>query len=285
VLGKKMNRRYEEPENLYLGLEGLAKAHEDKKIWLNNINLLLNIFTDFILQETRHYAFRIAGSEDFSPAQWPDLTQNNTSPAHLKRWQRLADFIRIFSARDSRFAYDADYSPGGPLERRLLRYMGHSDEILEDEAATMWNYPIDTDHPLDAPAQMRLLNIWINFWELDYYGMATSVLSCSHHQVLAGEPVVLMDPTDDSDYSFGKLWRDEGRLSTFLHRMVCSWVEVFAGLKSLKLVQTLEPLVSEAYAYFTIIDRDPAKVSELIFSPIDVPDKSFWRSVGEIHDQ
>jgi ADP-ribose pyrophosphatase YjhB (NUDIX family) len=278
-----VSRRYGSLEEPYYGFEGSFQAQKDGKLWLNNINLLFPMLADFLVQEIRYYAFQIANQYDHNASTWPKIVEAEATPSWQKRWARLAQFLTIFSGRDKRFAYDDNFLPGGGLEGRLLKEFGSEDYDPRDDAqATHWHYPIDAKDPLAAPANMRLLNIRFYSWDADYYGMAASALCGELGQVLSGNPITLIDPTDDTPYTYGKIYKDDGTLAVRFHAMLCEWVEVFAGLESLNLAENTEPMMSDAQLYFAILSLYPDELAEGNVTVLEAPVAERWRSLEEI---
>lgn len=277
-----MTRRYDEPQTPYYGFEGLFDAADDGKVWLNNLSFLHQILADFILQEIRFYSHKISGLSDQVPSQWPDIAGSSCVPAHQKRWFRIANFLRIFSGCDSRFAYDDNFLPGGGLELRLVNWIGDEDyDPRSDARSTLWNYPIDAHDPLAAPANMRLVNMWFNSWDLNYYGMATSVLSADLRDVMAGTRICVQDPTDSSKYSFGKL-NEYQPISEHFHSMLCEWVSILSGTDSEILADQFDPAFSDAHIFFCVRNNHSDKIGKGKISITEPPEIKEWRTLEEI---
>lgn len=283
-----MNRRYEEEQQPYYGLEGSIEADNDGKIWLNNVNHLFSILADFLILEIRYHAFKIVGWPLEHSTVWPKIEGGDVPPSWSdwnERWSRLSAFLTIFSGRDERFAYDDRYRSGGGLEKRLLEeFNGPDYDVGSDATATLWYYPIDSNEPLDAPLNMRMLNIWVNFWDADYHGLATSALSAKIEDVVSGSPIALKNPTDEGPHGYAELWGEEACLSTRFHEILCHWVEVFAGLEALKLEETTEPFLSDLDLFIAIISIDPEQWKEGKISYHQTPPVDRWRSLAEMYD-
>ena len=99
---------------------------------------------------------------------------------------------------------------------------------------------------------------------------------------MSGNPVTLIDPTDDKPYTYGKIQEDDGTLATCFHAMLCEWVEVFAGLEALNLVENTEPMMSDAQLYFAILSLCPDELAEGNVTVLKAPGHVRWRSLEEI---
>jgi hypothetical protein len=278
-----MNRRIPEPQAPYIGFEGAFAAKRDGKVWLNNVDLLFPLLADFMVLEARYFAFKIAGTHDSVSPVWPSFEEQTPYFKYNNRAARIENFLRIFSGIDERFAYDLNYLPGGGLEMRIAEEYGSEDyDPRNDPTASKWYSPINAQDPLAAPANMRLLNIYLNGWNASFYGMAASALSGELMEVLRGRPVGLTDPSDDSVYSFGLMYAKDGTLAVHFHEVLCSWVAMFVGMPEEPLIQSIKPLKSDLELYFSIVAVHPDKLDEGEVTVISRPDMDKWRRLDDI---
>ena len=163
------------------------KQRRDGKIWLNSVELLFPMLTEYAVLEIRNSAFQLTKSIDQLPSAWPHILDEEPADSDLTRnFRRRASFLTIFSGRDDRFAYLPDNMPGAGLEKRLLKqaqgwwfsdyermdYFKNSSNldypdfdpgrwVRRFEGMPDWHYPIDSADPSSAPLLMRLLDTWL----------------------------------------------------------------------------------------------------------------------------
>lgn len=252
----------------------MLQAHKDGKIWLNSIDLLLPMLTEYAVLEIRASAFEQANRTDRTASAWPSVLDEEPSDSgQVRNFRRRANFLTIFSTRDDRFAYLPDNMPGAGLEKRLLKqaegwwfqdykrmeyFKNGSNLAYPDfdpnrwvrrfEGMPDWHYPIDSADPASAPLLMRLLDTWL----VDYGGWFRSFAKS-----VIGQNVEFMFG-DVSSPLEGCGGLDGTELNSGVHQIVCWMVETLAGLESIKLGKTTQPLHSNQEILIKVkIDKQP----------------------------
>ncbi len=263
----KLTRRFPEPCRPYLGFDGPAEANRDGKTWLNDVNLLMPMLTEYAVLQIREFAFELAGESDPLPVAWPSIVEDDPAQLghwHDWNWSRRKKFLTIFSGRDDRFAYIADNLPGAGLEKRMLKqaeawwfadhekmnYFRNSSDLEYPDfnpdkwvagfgGSSNWHYPIDPNDPASAPLLMRLLDKWLDdygdwFSRFARNAMGVNFLHAITHQI--------NDPSNDICLPLEGCGGLDGiELNVGVHKVVCWMVETLAGLRSLNLFETTEP--------------------------------------------
>lgn len=286
-----MNRSYPNPCKPYVGLEGTSQAERDGKIWLNNIDLLLAMLTEYAVVQIREFAFQLAHESDPSAAPWPSiLNEEPPQPGQWHDWQwwRRKNFLTIFSGRDDRFAYIPDNLPGAGLEKRMLKqaeawwfsdcekmaYFKNSSDLAYPDfdpnrwvagygGVANWNYPIDPADPASAPLLMRLLDCWLGDFDGWFHNFAEAVMETKFQNVFNGQS------PDIPVFLEGCGGLDGKELNVGVHHVVCWMVETLGGLEGLKLNEITKPLHTNREIVAKVRLKTAPKIGDTAFPYIN----------------